>query len=133
MTSDPRTLPPDADLEEALLRAMLATYEERPGPVISRCRGELSDALALVNEEGWKGRSALTATTLPAPVGPVAVSLPGCSEHSTELDVPVGMGRREEEGASAVTKGNTSGAGSPTSKGGDPAHLLTLFRRWSRR
>ncbi len=52
MTQDPRALPPDDDdLEEAVLRAMLATYEERPGPVIDRCRGELSDALAAVNEE----------------------------------------------------------------------------------
>ncbi len=46
---------PDSDdsgeLEEALLRAMLATYGERPGPVIDRCRGELSDALAAANEE----------------------------------------------------------------------------------
>ena len=43
-------------------------------------------------------------------------------------DVPVGMGRREEEDAAVTTTGNTSRAGSPTEQGRGPARPLSAGR-----
>lgn len=43
--------PHDEAMEEALLRAMLATHEKRPGDVVDRCREELSGALGRLGSE----------------------------------------------------------------------------------